>query len=44
VAFNIKIVRLQELRYIIIGFGVDEHRPDDGFFSLTAVRYHYGSW
>jgi hypothetical protein len=38
VAVDVKIIRAQKLRDVIIGFRVNEDRPYDGFFGFPAVR------
>jgi hypothetical protein len=35
---NVKIIRGQKLSHVIIGFRVNEDRPNDGFFGFSAVR------
>ncbi len=37
-AVDVKILRVEKLRHIVVGFGVNQHRPNDGFFGFTAVR------
>jgi hypothetical protein len=34
---DVKIIRREELGDIVINFGVNQHRPYDGFFGFSAV-------
>ena len=38
VTVNVKIIRAEKLCDVVIDFGINENRPNDGFFGFTAVR------
>src|SRR5690606_26634969 len=35
---DVKILRVQKLRDVVIHLRVNEHRPNDGFFGFAAMR------
>jgi hypothetical protein len=34
---DVEIIRCEELGNVVIGFGINQYRPYDGFFGFSAV-------
>jgi hypothetical protein len=39
---NIEVIGLQELGYVVVDLGVDQHSPHDGFLRFPIVRDAWG--